>query len=153
MGDQPGRLAVKELGRAWKLHAKLLAENRTTKPAMDKKVTKASDLKIGQLVLIKNHWKCPFDPTYIYNHQVVSIPNECTVLLTTPGGKERKCNIHHVKPVSSLDVATPNSSEFPVGTFQQFQDSIQQNASTSISVQGSSHSNHIYNLQLKTKKP
>ena len=47
MGDQPGRLAVQELGRTWKLHAKLLVENRSTKPAINKKVTKTSDLKIG----------------------------------------------------------------------------------------------------------
>ena len=65
MGDQPGRLAVQELQRTWKLHAKLLAENRSTKPATDKKVTKSSNLKIGQLIFIKNHQKGPFDSTYI----------------------------------------------------------------------------------------
>ena len=65
MGDQPGRLAVQELWKTWKLHAKLLAENRSIQPATEKKVTKASDLKIDQLRLIKNHLKGPFDPTYI----------------------------------------------------------------------------------------
>ena len=37
MGDQPRRLAVQELQRLWKLHAKLLAENRIAEPATDKK--------------------------------------------------------------------------------------------------------------------
>ena len=124
MGNQPGRLVVQELGKTSKLHAKLIAENRSTKQATDKKVMKASDLKIGQLILIKNHCKGPFNLTYIYNHWVASIPNESTVLLTTPDGKERKCNVHHVKPVSSLDVIT-SSNVHCTGTFQQFQDSIQ----------------------------
>ena len=44
MGDQPGRLATQELHKLWKLHAKLLAENRTAKPITNRKVTKASNL-------------------------------------------------------------------------------------------------------------
>ena len=111
-----------------KLHAKLLAENRTTKQAIDKKVTKAYDLKIGQLVLINNLRTGPFDLTYIYNHQVVGILNESKVLLTRPDGKEKRCNIHHVKLVSSLDMTSVGHSsqvEIPTGTFQQFWDSIQ----------------------------
>ena len=54
---------------------------------------------------------------------------------------EKKCNSRHVKLVSYYDVATLNHSsnlEFPSGAFQQFLDSIQQNASIHISVQGSS---------------
>ena len=65
MGDQPGRLAIQKLQKLWKHHAKLLAENRIAKPATNKKVTKASDLKVGQLVAVKNHCKGPFNPTYI----------------------------------------------------------------------------------------
>ena len=45
MSNQPGRLAIQELQKLWKLHAKLLAENRIAKLATDKNVTKASDLK------------------------------------------------------------------------------------------------------------
>ena len=144
MSDQPGRLAVQELQRTLKLHAKLLVENRSTKPAINKKVTKASDLKIGQLVLIKNHQTGPFDLTYIYDHCVAGIPNESTVLLTTPDGTERKCNIHHVMPVSSLDMTTSGHSsnvEHPTGTFQQFWDSIQQDTSND-----GYCPNHSYNL-------
>ena len=66
MGDQPGRLAVQELQKLWKLQAKLLAENRIAKPETNTKVTKASDLKIGDLILIKKHQKGPSDLTYIY---------------------------------------------------------------------------------------
>ena len=59
MGDQTGRLAVQELQKLWKLHAKLLAENRMAEPTANKKITSVSDLKIGQLVLVKNHHKGP----------------------------------------------------------------------------------------------
>ena len=148
MGDQTGRLAVQELQRTWQFHAKLLAENRRPKPAINKKVTKASDLKIGQLILIRNHQKGPFDLTYIYNHQVASIPNESTVLIMTADGNEKKCNIHHIKPVSSIDVTTLNHSpELPTGTFQKFWDSIQQDTSIGRSP------NHSYNIQSKIKRP
>ena len=54
MGDQPGRLTVEVLWKLWKLHAKLLAENRMVIPAANKKTTSALDFKIGQLVLVKN---------------------------------------------------------------------------------------------------
>ena len=110
-------------------------ENRITEPAISKKVTKSLDLIIGQLVLIKNHWKGPFDPTYIYNHWISGIPNKSTVLLTRPDGKEKKCNIHHVKLVTSLDVTTLGHSsnvEHPTDAFQQFQDSIQQDTSNDV---------------------
>ena len=56
MGDQPRRLVV------------LLVENRMAEPAANKKITTASDLKIGQLVVVEHHHKGPFDPTYIYDH-------------------------------------------------------------------------------------
>ena len=68
IGDQPRRLVVQELQKTWKPHAKLLAEIRSTEPAIDKKVTKTSGLKIGQLKLIKNHQKGPLDQTYINSH-------------------------------------------------------------------------------------
>ena len=155
MGDQPKRLVVQELQRTWKLHAKLLAENRITKPAIDKKVTKASDLKYVNLcsskIVKKAHSTWHISMTW-----VADIPNESTVLLTTPDGKEKKCNIYHVKLVSSLDVAIVGHSsqvEIPTGTFQQFWDSIQQNPSTLVSVYGSNHPNYSYNLCSKIKKP
>ena len=50
----------------WKLHAKLLEENRSTEPADKRKVTKASDQKIGQLVFVKDHQKASFNPSYIF---------------------------------------------------------------------------------------
>ena len=116
-------------------------------PAANKKITSASDLKIGQLVLVKNHCKGLLDPTYIYDHQVVEILNDSTILLTTPDGKEKKCNIHHVKPVPSIEMYIGSQAEVPIGTFLQFQDSIKQNIKGS-STNGCQHS---YNLRLKHK--
>ena len=51
--DQPNQLAEQELRKMWKLHVKLLKENRTD-PMENKKITKASDLKIGQIVFVKD---------------------------------------------------------------------------------------------------
>ena len=127
MGNQPRRLAVQELQKLWKLHAKLLAENRMAEPAANKNIISASDPRRGQLVLLKNHCKGPFNPTYNYNHWIAEILNDSTVLLTTPDGKEKKCNIHHVKVVSSLEVYVGSQAEVLIGAFPQFQDSIKQN--------------------------
>ena len=88
--DQPSQLAVQELRKMWKLHVKLLEENRRTDPAENKKITKASNLKIGQIVFVKDHHKGTFDPTYIYDHRVSDILNDSTVMLTTPDGREKK---------------------------------------------------------------
>ena len=35
-------------------------------------------------------------------------------MLTTPDGKEKKCNIHHINPIRPVDVST--------NTFDQFQE-------------------------------
>ena len=115
--DQSGQIAVQEPRKLWKLHAKLLTENRFTKHKNNRKVTKASDLKIGQLVFVKDHCKGPFDPSYTFDHRVAAIVKESTVVLTTPDGKEKRCNIHHIKPMYMAE-----STE---GAFQQFWDTIQ----------------------------
>ena len=100
--------------KMWKLHGKLFKENRTD-PEVKKKVTKASNLKIGQLILVKDHQKDTFDHTYIYDHRVLGILNDGTLVLTTPDGKERRCNIHYIKPMTPVDAST--------NAFNQFQDS------------------------------
>ena len=69
--------------------AKLLAQNRSIKPAVNKKVTKASDLKVGQLVFVKDHQKGTFDLSYVFDHMVASIVNDSTVTLTTLDGNRR----------------------------------------------------------------
>ena len=49
---------------------KLLEENRGTNAVENKKITKAGDLKIGQLVFVKNHHKGTFDPHYSYEQRI-----------------------------------------------------------------------------------
>ena len=134
MGDQSGQVAVQELRKMWKLHAKLLTENRISEPTDNRKVTKASDLKIGQLVFVKDHCKGTFYPSYLFDHRVAGIVNNSTVVLTTPDGKERRCNIHHIKLVTALQASA--------SAFQQFQDSIQKDP-------GSTPPNPLYNQHLK----
>ena len=147
MGNQPERLAVQEPQKLWNLHTKLLATNRMAEPTANKKITSVLDLKIGQLVPIKNHLKGPLNPTYIYDHQVAEIINEGMVLLTTPDGKEKKWNIHHVKPVSCLEVCIGLQAEVPIGAFPQFQESISQDIK-STNIDGC---HHLYNLRSKHK--
>ena len=67
--DQPDQLAVQKLKKLWKLHAKLLTINRVTKPTDARKVTRASDLKIGQLVFVKYHQKGTSDAMYTFDHR------------------------------------------------------------------------------------
>ena len=100
----------------WKLYAELLKENQRIDPVENKKITKATDLKIDLLVFVKDHQKGTFDPTYPYDHGVSEILNDSTVMLTTPDGKERKCNIHYIKLMTPVDTST--------NAFNQFQDSI-----------------------------
>ena len=95
----------------WKVHAKLLKGNRTD-PVENKKITKATNWEIGQVVFVKDHQKGTFDPTYIYHHTVSGILNDSTVVLITPGGKERKCNIHHIKQMTPVDVSTNAFNQF-----------------------------------------
>ena len=102
MVDQPGRLVVQELQRTFQIHAKPLVENRSTKPAINKKVTKGSDLKIGQLILIKNHWKGPFVPTYIYNHLVAGIPTKAQYYLCEGTEYDVMC-LSYCSPMLFLD--------------------------------------------------
>ena len=80
-------------------------------PAADTKITSVLDLIIGQLVLVKNQCNSPFDPIYIYDYQVAKVLNDSMVLLATPNGKEKECNIHHMKPVSSLEVHMGSQAE------------------------------------------
>ena len=95
--DQPSQLAVQKLEKMWKLCTKLLEENSRADLAENKKISKANNLKIDQLVFVKDHCKGTFEPTNIYDHRVSGILNDCTVIFNTPDGKEKKYNIHHIK--------------------------------------------------------
>ena len=65
-----------------------------------------------------------------------------------PDGRERLCNIHHVNPISTLDMTTNSNVECPTGTFQQSQDSIQQDTSS----EGSPTTHTTYNQKLRDHK-
>ena len=68
---------VQELQKLWKVHAETLHDIQTQKDLGDSddnvKYDKATDLKIGQLVLIKNSSGIAFDPKYLVDHMVVQI--------------------------------------------------------------------------------
>ena len=137
IGEQPGQPAVQELRKMWKFQARLLEENRSTKPAANRKVTKASDLQIGQLIFVKDHQKGTFNPLYVFHHRIKGILNDSTVLLTTLDGKE-KGNIHHIKPMTAV--------ESSASMFNQFHGSIQSTPKKKLLT------NHQYNLHLKANQ-
>ena len=87
----------------WNLHGELLWDSSEAKfPQEERKFNKVSDSKkIEQLVLIKNHTASTFHPKYLADHRVSS-----------PDRKEKKCNIHHVKPISSTTAFTSAFEEF-----------------------------------------
>ena len=110
---EPGHLAVDMLKCMWRLHSELLHDCSQTKDTKEeRKFKKASNLKIGQLVLIKNHNTSTFQPKYLAEHRVIKIVNENTVIVSSPDGKEKKCNIHHVKAISPTTVFTSAFEEF-----------------------------------------
>ena len=75
----------------WKLHAELLCDSRQTNdPAEERKFDKASNLKIGQLLLIKNHTASTFQPKYLADHIVIKIVNDSTVIMSSPDSKGDK---------------------------------------------------------------
>ena len=119
-GEQPGRQMVQELQKLWKVHAETLHDIWTQKDPEegddDIKCDKATDLKIGQLVLIKNNTGIAFDPKYLADHRVVWIVNESVVILQTPESKEKRCNIHNLKPI--------NTSQAFTLAFKDFQESV-----------------------------
>ena len=125
---------MQKLRKMWKLHGKLLEENRRVDPSENKKITKASDLKIGELVFVKDHHKGAFDPNYMFDHRVSGILNDSTVMLATPDGKE-KCNIHYIKPIMPVDSAA--------NAFDLLQDSIKKNPYNT--------AQHHYKLRSKVK--
>ena len=108
--EQPGRQMVQELQKLWKIHAETLHDIRTKNNPEegddDTKYDKATDLKIGQLVLIKNNTGTAFDPKDLADHRIVWIVNESIVILQTPDGKEKRCNIYNVKPINTSQAFT-----------------------------------------------
>ena len=75
---------------------------------------KESSIKhqIGQLVLIKNHTASTFQLKYLADHRIIKIVNDSTVIVASPDGREKKCNIHHVKAISPTTALTSAFEEF-----------------------------------------
>ena len=113
LGTEPGQLAVDKLKSMWRLHAELLQDTRQDKdPEEEGKFDKASNFKIVQLVLIKNHTAYTFQPKYLVDYRVTKIVNDSTLTVSSPDGKEKKCNIHHVKAIFPTTAFTSAFEEF-----------------------------------------
>ena len=85
---------------------------RQSEPETGKKYNSTRDLKEGQLVLMKNHNVRAFHPKYLAHYRIVKVMNKNTVIVTTPDGRERKCNIHHIKLISPAETFTSTFEEF-----------------------------------------
>ena len=85
---------MQELRKVWKLHTKLLKENRSTGPADNRKVTKASNLKIGQLAFVKDPQKGTFDFFFMSYVLIIELQVfEMIVWLSLPPQMERRRSV------------------------------------------------------------
>ena len=53
-----------------------------------------------------------FDQKFISDYRILSIINECTLLIQSPDGKTRKININDAKPVSAISAADNMLQDF-----------------------------------------
>ena len=61
---------------------------------------------------MKNHNVTAFQLKYVADYRVIKIVNKSTVMVASPDSKERKCNIHHIKPISPTEAFTSMFEEF-----------------------------------------
>ena len=73
-------------------HAKNLQENRLLKmdTLVHNKNFKLHDIKVGQLIAMKNHLNGTFDTKFVSDYRILNIINEHTLLIQSPNGKTRK---------------------------------------------------------------
>ena len=55
---------------------------------------------------MKNHTASVFQPKNLADHRVVKIVNDNTVIVSSPDGKVKKCNVHHVKTITPTKAFT-----------------------------------------------
>ena len=61
---------------------------------------------------MKNHNAKAFQPKYLADHPIIKIIYENTVIVVTSDGREWKCNIHHIKPITPVEAFTSTFEEF-----------------------------------------
>ena len=49
---------------------------------------------------------------FVLDYRIVKIINKCTLLIESPGGKNRKININDAKPVSAITAADNALQDF-----------------------------------------
>ena len=85
---------------------------RQSESETEKKHKSTKHCKEGQLVLIKNLNVRAFLPKYLADYRIIKVVNENTAKVVSPDGRERQCNIHHIKPISSAVAFTSTFVEF-----------------------------------------
>ena len=61
---------------------------------------------------MKTHNARAFQAKYAADYTVIKIINENTVIVASPESRERKCNIHHIKPIPPMEAFTSTFEEF-----------------------------------------
>ena len=92
MGHYKGLILFAELCKLWLSHTKSVQENRLlkTEALEQNKNFKSHDIKVGQIITVKNHLRNTFDTRFISEYRLLKIINECTLLIESPYGKTRK---------------------------------------------------------------
>ena len=113
MGNDMNILSLEALKNMYEIAATNLKMAREKKDIP--KDHKPIQLQPGDMVLVQNHTKGPFDPKYIGNYRVVSIKGNQVEVRPSIGGSTEMKHIKHVKYIQPIDEYikhVPNYSTF-----------------------------------------
>ena len=103
LDDDKELILFTEIHKLWLAHTKALQENRQlrTDRIEKNKNFKPHGFKIGQSIVVKNHFRNTFELKFIADYRVLEIVNDHTLIVQSPDGKTRQIKINNAKPVSA----------------------------------------------------
>ena len=112
LGNDENILSLEALKNIYKIAATNLKHARER---YGSKTPVKKHIKDGDLVLIKNNVRKPFEPRYVGNYRVVSIKGQQVEVRPAVGGKSHWVHISHVKyilPADNVIAKLPDYSQF-----------------------------------------
>ena len=110
MGNDMNILSLEALKNMYEIVATNLKMAREKKDSP--KDHKPMQLQPGDMVLVQNHTKGPFDPKYIGNYRVVSIKGNQVEVRPSIGGSTEMKHIKHVKYIHPVDQYIKNVPDY-----------------------------------------
>ena len=105
-GDDLRQLMLVKLHKLWMHHAQLQKDTRQCRDITVDYISGDAEpmFKPGPPVIVRHHTRHTFEAKYLSDYRFLYQVNECTLLLLTPDGKERKTNIGDVKPCTTAQL-------------------------------------------------